>query len=77
MQQLLQEANSAETRGSLVVEQSPELKGMVVLAQLSLTYQGARASYIDEELAMPDPNIGSSTLRGFSVGTYWKGLPHG
>ncbi|MGB8474090.1 MAG: hypothetical protein WCE61_08410, partial [Candidatus Acidiferrum sp.] len=68
MQQLLQEANSTETRGSFVVEQSPELKGMVVLAQLSLTYQGSRASYIDEELAMPDPNMGSSTLRGVARG---------
>jgi len=53
LQQLLDEARSTETRGSVVVEQSPDLKGMAVLSQLSITYQGASTSYIDEELAMP------------------------
>ena len=64
VQQLLLEANSAETRGSIIIEQSSDLKGMAVLAQLSITYQGSRASYIDEELAMPNPTMGSSILRG-------------
>src|SRR5207302_4277798 len=63
LRQLLDEARSTETRGSIVVEQSPDLKGMAVLSQLSITYQGASTSYIDEELAMPDPTMGSSTLR--------------
>src|SRR5882672_2028868 len=68
VQQLLQEANSQETRGSIVVEQSPDLKGLAVFAQLSITYQGSRASYIDEELAMPDPAMGSAVLRGVARG---------
>jgi hypothetical protein len=58
VQQLLQEVDSRETRGSIVVEQSPDLKGMAVLAQLSITYQGAHTSYVDEELAMPDSAMG-------------------
>ena len=64
VQQILEEANSPETRGSILVEQSPDLKGLAVLAQLSITYNGSHASYIDEELAMPDPFMGSSVLRG-------------
>jgi hypothetical protein len=64
VQQLLQEADSSETRGSILVEQSPDLNGLAVLAQLSITYEGSHASYIDEELAMPDPSMGSSVLRG-------------
>jgi hypothetical protein len=68
VQQLLLEADSRETRGSIVVEESPDLKGMAVLAQLSITYQGSRASYIDEELAMPDPAMGSTVLRGVARG---------
>jgi len=64
VQQLLQEADSPETRGSILVEQSPDLNGLAVLAQLSITYNGSHASYIDEELAMPDPSMGSSVLRG-------------
>ena len=63
---LLREANSAETTGSIVVEQSPELQGMVVLAQLAITYQRyPQASYIDEEFSMPSPE-GSQILRAVS-----------
>lgn len=63
LRQLLDEAKSLETRGSIVVEQSPDLKGIVVLAQLSITYYGAGTSYVDEEFAMPDPTLDSSSLR--------------
>lgn len=69
LRDVLREVNSAETTGSIVVEQSPELKGMAVLAQLSITYHRyPQASYIDEEFAMPDPS-GSQTLR--TVTGHW------
>jgi hypothetical protein len=65
---LLRSSGSTETRGSIVVEQSPELTGMAVLAQLSMTYsRNDKPAFIDEELAMPSPD-GSAMLRaaGFS-----------
>jgi hypothetical protein len=62
--ELLMTAVSSATTGRITVTQSPDLQGMAILAQLSLTYVGGREpNYIDEELAMPSP-LGSQILRG-------------
>jgi hypothetical protein len=68
LRELLDEAKSSETRGSIIVEQSPDLNGMAVLAQLSITHQSAHTSYLDEELAMPDPTMDSPILRAVGRG---------
>jgi hypothetical protein len=68
LRELLDEAKSSETRGSIVVEQSPDLNGMAVLAQLSITHQSAHTSHLDEELAMPDPTMDSPILRAVGRG---------
>ena len=61
---LLASAASVASAGSISVMQSPDLEGMVILAQLSITYQGSgEPNYIDEELQMPSMT-GSSVLRG-------------
>ena len=65
---LLRQAKSSERKGSIVVEQSPDLTGMAVLAQLSITRTGSRLSFIDEELSMPDSAMGSAILRGVAHG---------
>jgi len=61
---LLQSAVSAATTGRITVVQSPDLKGMSIGAQLSMTYQASSdPNYIDEEAAMPSAD-GSQVLRG-------------
>jgi hypothetical protein len=61
---LLQSVLSGSTTGSISVIQSPDLRGAVVLGQLSMTYRGTHdPSYIDEEVAMP-MIMGSQMLRG-------------
>lgn len=57
---VLASAASTAASGSISVMQSTDLEGMVILAQLSITYRGG---YIDEELQMPSMT-GSSVLRG-------------
>jgi hypothetical protein len=60
---LLASAASRETTGRVIVRQSPELRGMPIAAQLSLTYLNAlEPNYIDEEVAMPNVE-GSQVLR--------------
>ena len=60
---LLQEVASPAVMGRITIMQSPDLKGMAIAAQLSMTYQGSsHATYIDEETAMPSAE-GSQILR--------------
>lgn len=60
---LLQEVASSALMGRITIMQSPDLKGMAVAAQLSISYQGStQPSYIDEETAMPSGE-GSQVLR--------------
>lgn len=66
---LLHETSSSATTGRVEILQSPALKGMSVLAQLLLTYQGSsKPNYIDEEISMPSAS-GSQTLRAVTDGT--------
>lgn len=65
---LLRESGSTESRGSIIVEQDPDLTGVAVLAQLSIVHQSYRTSYLDEELAQPNAAAGSRILRGVTRG---------
>jgi len=61
---LLQSVLSSSTTGSISVIQSPDLRGAVILGQLSMTYRGTHdPTYIDEEVSMP-MTMGSQMLRG-------------
>jgi len=61
---LLRSAGSSITTGSIVIRQSPDLRGATIAAQLALTFLGSPdGSFIDEEVAMPMPG-GSEMLRG-------------
>jgi hypothetical protein len=64
LQSLLMSAVSPATTGSIIVMQSPEFDGtMVILGQLSITnHVSTQPNYIDEEVAMPN-TAGSQTLR--------------
>jgi len=60
---LLAAVVSAATTGRISAMQSPNLKGMAITAQLSLTYLGSqKPNYVDEEIAMPSAK-GSQSLR--------------
>ncbi len=60
---LLKSASSRVTTGRIEIMQSPGLKGMTILASLSITYSGSsEPNYIDEEVSMPSAK-GSQTLR--------------
>jgi hypothetical protein len=60
---LLSTAGSRATMGKITIMQSPELKGMPIAAQLSITFSGSREpNFIDEEIAMPSAE-GSAVLR--------------
>src|SRR5205807_7494922 len=60
---LLREVGLPSVMGRITIMQSPDLKGMAVAAQLSISYQGStQPSYIDEETAMPSAE-GSQVLR--------------
>ena len=61
--EMLSTTASGATAGRIEIMQSPDLKGMSIAAQLSLTYTGSgKPNYIDEETAMPSAD-GSQTLR--------------
>src|SRR5216684_790076 len=60
---LLREVASPAVMGRTTITQSPDLKGMAIAAQLSMTYLGSlNPTYIDEEAAMPWGE-GSQVLR--------------
>jgi hypothetical protein len=60
---LLLSAVSPATTGSIMVIQDPDLGGMAIATQLSLTYNGSlEPNYIDEEAMMLNPE-GSQVLR--------------
>jgi hypothetical protein len=61
--ELLASVVSRASTGRITVMQSPDLKGMPIAAQLSLTYRASdEPNYIDEETSMPSAE-GSQTLR--------------
>lgn len=60
---LLHDIGSDATTGRIEIMQSPDLKGMSILAQLLLTHDElGEPNYIDEEIAMPSTS-GSQMLR--------------
>jgi hypothetical protein len=62
--EMLKSANSTATMGSVVVVQSPDLKGPAIMSSLSLTYLNPQQpNFIDEKLALPTP-ADSQILRG-------------
>jgi hypothetical protein len=63
MDSLLRSVNSPATAGRITIAQSPDLKGMSIASQLTMTYLGSREiNFIDEEVAMPSTES-SLTLR--------------
>lgn len=61
---VLDEKRSPAKSGSILVMQSPDLKGPSIAAVLSMTYLGSgQPNYIDEEIFMPSMN-GSQVLQG-------------
>lgn len=51
---LLRSAGSSATTGSVMILPSQDLSGPAIVGQMTMTYRGSsRASYIDEEVAMP------------------------
>ena len=61
--EILSAGGSTATTGKIEIRQSPKLKGMSIVAQLSLTHLGSgERSYIDEEVSMPSAS-GSRILR--------------
>jgi hypothetical protein len=63
IRQLLDSSKASDiSSGSVLVQQSPELNGMVISAALSMTRLSSPDNYIDQELAMPSEE-GSSSLR--------------
>jgi hypothetical protein len=60
---LLRSSGTSATTGSILIMQSPDLKGTVIAAALSITYVTyPEPNYIDEEVAMPSAE-GSQVLR--------------
>jgi hypothetical protein len=67
---LLRTTGSRATTGSITIMQSPDLQGMVILAQLAMTYVGSgEPNYIDEETAMPTAES-SLVLRSVADSSY-------
>lgn len=70
---LLQNAGSSITTGTIFVTPSPDLMGMSIAAQLTMTFRKYnQPSYIDEELAMPSME-GSNELH--AVADAGEGYP--